>query len=489
MLPALAGLVVFATSAAVLVLEILAGRLLAPYVGVTLETYTEIIGTVLAGIALGSWYGGRLADRVDPRRTLGPMITAGGVLALASPTLVALFGPALRGGGPPSIVALALVGFFAPAAVLSAVTPTVVKLQLSALAETGRVVGRLSALGTAGAIVGTFVTGFLLVAALPTQPIILTVGGALVLGGAALWRWLRPRGERSPAGMVVLALLAAGMTAGVPGPCQYESAYFCARVVPDPERPSGRTLWLDTLRHSYVDLDDPTHLEFSYAEALSDALETAAAPGEPIDVLHIGGGGFSLPRYIAATRPGSRSLVLELDPTLVEIAERDLGLDRGPDLPVAVGDARLGILDRPDEAFDVAIGDAFGGLSVPWHLTTVEFLGQVDRTLRPDGVYLLNLIDYPPLGFARAEAATLRQVWEHVALIVPPERVRGERGGNFVFVASHEPLDVTAMQARNDRPGDDDLVVTGAALEAFVGGARLLRDDFAPVDQLITHVG
>jgi spermidine synthase len=484
-----AGFVVFFTSAAVLVLEILAGRLLAPYVGVTLETYTGIIGTVLAGISLGSWYGGRLADRVDPRRTLGPIVTAGGILALAAPTLVTLFGGALRGGGPPSIVALALVGFFAPAAVLSAVTPTVVKLQLSQLDEAGTVVGRLSALGTAGAILGTFVTGFLLIAALPTAPIILGLGGALVLVGALLWRSLPSRREGSPAAMIAVALLAAGMTAGVQGPCDYESAYFCARIVPDPARDGGRTLWLDTLRHSYVDLDDPTYLEFSYAQALSDALATVAPPGEPLDVLHIGGGGFTLPRYLEATRPGSRSLVLELDPTLVEIAERRLGLVRGPDLRVDVGDARLGILEQPGDAYDVAIGDAFGGLSVPWHLTTVEFLAQVDRTLRPDGVYLLNLIDYPPLAFARAEAATLRNVWEHVALIVPPERVRGVQGGNFVFVASHRPPDLGLMRARNDARGDDDIVVAGPQLEEFIGQARVLRDDFAPVDQLLTHVG
>jgi spermidine synthase len=289
--------------------------------------------------------------------------------------------------------------------------------------------------------------------------------------------------------VIVVALLAASMTTGVRAPCQYESAYFCARVAADPTRPSGRTLWLDTLRHSYVDLDDPRHLEFSYAQALSDALETVAEPGEPLDALHIGGGGFSLPRYIAATRPGSRSLVLELDPTLVQIAERDLGLELGPDLQVDVGDARLGILELPDDAYDVAIGDAFGGLSVPWHLTTVEFLQQVDRTLRPGGVYLLNLIDYPPLGFARAEAATLREVFEHVALIVPPQRVQGVEGGNFVFVASHQPLDVAAIQAHNDQRGDDDVVTAGAQLDAFIGDARVLTDDFAPVDQLLTHVG
>src|SRR5688572_15571263 len=156
MSPPAAGALVFFTSAAVLVLEILAGRLLAPYVGVTLETYTGIIGVVLAGISLGTWYGGRLADRVDPRRTLGPLLMFGGAAALFTLPAIRIFGSVLQGAGPVAVVLLSLVGFFVPAAILSAVSPTVVKLQLHDLGETGSVVGRLSALGTAGAIVGTF---------------------------------------------------------------------------------------------------------------------------------------------------------------------------------------------------------------------------------------------------------------------------------------------------------------------------------------------
>src|SRR5919106_4234165 len=116
----LAGAVVFFTSGAVLVLEILAGRLLAPYVGVRLETYTAIIGTVLAGIALGTWLGGHLADRVDPRRLVGPMMVAGGGLSVLSVPLVRAYGtPSIAQAD--AIVVLAMVGFFAPAAVLSAV--------------------------------------------------------------------------------------------------------------------------------------------------------------------------------------------------------------------------------------------------------------------------------------------------------------------------------------------------------------------------------
>jgi spermidine synthase len=486
MSPPLAGALVFFTSAAVLVLEILAGRLLAPYVGVTLETYTGIIGVVLAGISLGTWAGGRAADRGNPRRILGPLLMTGGALALCTIPVIRVVGAAGLGAGPVAVVGLALVGFFAPAAVLSAVAPTVVKLQLTDLDETGTVVGRLSALGTAGAIVGTFVTGFVLVAAFPSTPIVLGVGALLVIVGLVVWWRVRAPQMPSPAGPLILAVIAAVFTVGASSPCEFETKYFCAAVVEDLPPCDGRTLYLDTLRHSCVHLDDPTALDFSYAQILADVVTTIGDGTEPMSALHIGGGGFTLPRYIEAVRPGSDSLVLELDPTLVRIAEDELGLRRSDRLRVQTGDARLGVRDQPRAAYDLVIGDAFGGQAVPWHLTTREFVAQVKTTLRPGGVYAVNLIDFPPLGFARAEAATLATVFDHVAVVAPQARLDRTEGGNFVLVASDAPLDIAGISAANRARGDTDAVATGATLERFIGRAPVLTDDYAPVDQLLT---
>lgn len=489
---ALAGAVVFLTSAAVLVIEILAGRLMAPYVGVTLETFTGIIGTILAGISLGAWAGGRLADRRDPRPLLGPTIAFGGALSLLAAPIVDYVGTGLQGGSPATIVTLAFLGFFAPATVLSAVSPMVVKLQLDDLAETGATVGRLSALGTAGAIVGTFATGFLLVAAIPTRPSIWAVSGFLILGGLALGLHLTR--TRPPAGLVVLAVLAGGLSLASPGPCEFESAYFCGQVIVDPERPSGRILLLDTLRHSYVDLEDPTHLEFTYSQTLSDVVEVVSPPDQPVDVLHIGGGGFTFPQYLTATRSEVTNVVLEIDPMLVEVAQDQLGLERSDDLTIHTGDGRLTLERVPDASMDLVIGDAFGGVSVPWHLTTVEFMQQVKQRLRPGGTYTLNMIDYGTLHFARAHVATLAEVWEHVAVLAPAERLEGRAGGNFILVASDEPIDVAAMLARNASRGDDEVAIgtsfrsegLGTTFADFLDGAMILTDDHAPVDQLIT---
>src|SRR5688572_11324751 len=169
-----AALLVFVASGAVLVLEILGVRLLAPYVGLTLETYTTIIGVVLGGIALGAATGGRAADHLDPSRLLAALLVTGGVLALTTVPLIRLLGEAFEGAGQASALALSLFALLPAATVLSAVTPVVVKLQLGNLAESGTVVGRMSAWATAGALAGTFCTGFLFV---PLLPVSVTVIG------------------------------------------------------------------------------------------------------------------------------------------------------------------------------------------------------------------------------------------------------------------------------------------------------------------------
>jgi spermidine synthase len=451
-----------------------------------LETFTGIIGTVLAGISLGAWAGGRLADRHPPVRLLGPALVVGGLFVLLAPTIVAAVGPSLTAGGPVEIVVLAALGFFAPAVVLSTVTPIVAKITLDDLAETGTVVGGLSATGTAGAIFGTFLTGFVLLAALPSRPIVLAVGVALVIVGTILAVRSSRLGPPGVAAVVAATLVGAALLGIVSGPCQFETGYFCARVTTDEFREGGRVLWLDTLRHSYVDLLDPTYLDFRYARLVADTVLTTA-PAGPLDALYVGGGGFTLPRWLAAERPGSTNTVLELDPSLVGIAEDELGLVPEEIDEIAIGDARLGIADTPEGSFDVVVGDAFGGLSVPWHLTTREFLEDVRSRLTPEGLYVMNLIDYPPFRFARAEAATLAEVFPEVLVLAPPEYLDGRAGGNVVLAAGAAPFDVAAIEAAvADRAGSE-VALTGADAARWIDGSPILTDDFAPVDQWISR--
>ena len=479
----------FLCSAVVLVLEIVGLRLVAPYVGITLQTSTAVIGFALAAIAIGAWSGGAAADRTDPRRLIPPLMVGGGALTVAVLPLVRFTGAGLSGAQAGNVLLLAAVAVVVPAALLSAVPPMVVKLQLASLAQTGAVVGRLSGIGTLGAIAATFLTGFVLVAVLPSSVILVGAGLLTVLAGVGMALLLRRAGaSRTPTALLLLAVAASLLAAVAPSPCQEETAYHCARVVADPDRPSGRVLVLDTLRHSYVDLADPTYLQFEYVRVVA-AVSDAAAPDGPISALHLGGGGLTVPRYLAAVRPGTDSLVLEVDPGVVAVDRDRLELATSDRLRVAVTDARVGLAGEPAGERDLVVGDAFGGLAVPWQLTTVEALRLVDRALTDDGVYVANLIDHPPMAFVRAELATLREVFPHVLLLARRPVLDGSDGGNVVVVASRRPLPVDAIEEAMSAHDVGWRPAQGGTLDDFVGDAGVLSDDHAPVDQLLTPYG
>ncbi len=483
-----AGFLVAGSSAAVLVVELVALRLLAPYLGLTLETSTLVIGTALTAIAAGAWLGGRAADATDPRRLLGPALGISGAVVAVTPAAVRTSAEL----APPLFLLLALFSILVPGALLSAVTPIVTTLRLSSLAETGTVVGRLSGLGTAGAIAGTVVTGFVLISRVPVSTILVGLGVLLLLGGLVVD--LRVRGWGTGSRIGAAAVVAAGGLGAVvaPGGCDVETTYHCAVVMVDPDRDAGRTLVLDGLRHSYVDLADPTYLEFDYVKALasvSDAAYPDAAEDAALRTHFLGAGGATLPRYLDAVRPGTRTTVSEIDGGVVDLDVEQLGLVTGDGIDVRVEDARLGLDDLGDDSRDLMVGDAFGGISVPWHLTTVELLAEVDRVLAPDGVYAANLIDHGPLAFARAEVATLAAVFDHVVVLAPADVVERTGGGNLVAVASDREVDADAITARMGERDLDWQVLSGEALADWVGDAQVLTDDEAPVDQLLTPYG
>ncbi|MGW5066969.1 fused MFS/spermidine synthase [Streptomyces cyaneofuscatus] len=480
-----AAVLVFGSSAAVLVVEIVALRLLAPYLGLTLETSTLVIGIALTAIALGSWLGGRVADQVDPHRLIGPALGVSGVVVALTPLLLRTTAE----WAAPALLLVAAGTLLVPGALLSAVTPLVTKLRLTSLAETGTVVGRLSGVGTFGAIVGTVLTGFVLISRLPVSSILIGLGALLVIG-SVLVGWRARRWRRASA--VALAAVVAGSlaTAFAPGGCDAETRYHCARIVADPERATGRTLVLDGLRHSYVDVEDPTYLRFGYVRAFAAVVDTAFPAGDPLAAHHIGGGGLTFPRYLAAARPGTRSLVSEIDGGVVRIDREQLNLGASSGIDVRVEDARLGLKRLATDSRDLVVGDAFGGVSVPWHLTTTEALRDVHRALKKDGLYAANVIDHGRLAFARAQVATLAEVFEHVAVIGAPVDVGLDPdatplGGNMVLLASDRPFDAPAIQEALDTRETDWRIATGDTVTAWTGDAPVLTDDHAPVDQLL----
>ena len=482
--PAVAAALVFSAAGAVLMLEILAVRLLAPYVGLTLETTTSIIGAALAGIALGAAVGGWAADRTNTRLLVVGLLIGGGALALLIVPVVHWLGPGARGDGDGAALGITVVALVPAAAVLSAVSPAVAHLQLHDLRASGTVVGSLSAWATAGALLGTFGTGFVLVPLISVSTAVLIIGGALILIGVALGVSNRLLPLAGVAGGGLLLVLLGAWSGSVDSPCEAETRYHCVNLEADPERPGSYVLLLDDVDHSYVDPDDPTHLGFRYTRWIAKAVNETYPGREPLDAVFVGGGGFTLPRWLLATRPGSEAQVLEVDEELIEFDEERLGLRPTPGLKIRAGDARMEILDLPDDSADLVVGDAFGNLSVPWHLTTAEWTDEVRRVLKPGGLYALNMIDFEALDLQRAEAATLLAAFDHVRMVsfgIGEEPL----GGNSVFFASDRPIPDEALYENRITTR-----LSQAKVEAFAADAEILRDDFAPADQLLTpHPG
>ena len=480
----LADVLVFAAAAAVLIIEILAVRIVAPYVGASLETISAIIAVVLAGIAAGSWTGGRAADRIDPRLLLGPALIAGGCLTTGTLALVDLFG---SGSGPLSLLGLVTLSFFCPAALLSTVTPLVVKLQLADITQTGHVVGRYSALGTGGALAGSLLTAFVLIEAAGVSDLIMGLGITVVAAGVALSVALRCHPLVSTFGAAAMIALTVLTIVNTPS-CTLETKYSCARIEVDSQHPEGgRILNLDGLANSYVDIADPKHLAWPYARQVALASEAYMRSPAPLRVLHIGGAGWALPRYLDATRPESVNTVLEIDRQLVALAEAELGLELDENLRVRIGDARHLLGGFAGDDLDLVIGDAFSGRTVPWQLTTAEALVEIKAALRPaGGMYVMNVVDGPPLDFLSAQLATMQRVFGHVALLAPSAYLSPIPAGgeyNFIALASDDPAAIERLAGWT--AGTPLLLATGPQLERVIGPeAVILTDDYAPVDQL-----
>ncbi|MGN9914107.1 spermidine synthase [Phytohabitans sp. LJ34] len=250
-----------------------------------------------------------------------------------------------------------------------------------------------------------------------------------------------------------------------------------AELTPVSGRPEAHILYVDGVAQSYVDVADPTYLHFDYVRWMASVVDAAAPTREPVRALHLGGGGFTLPRYLAATRPASTQVVVERDAAVLDLVRRELPLPRG-DLRVLLADAREAVEAEPAASYDLVLADVYQAAQMPAHLAGVEFAAEVARVLRPDGLYTVNLTDLPPLGYSRVQAATLRAVFPDVCLIAGRAMLRGRRHGNVVLAAARKPgrLPVARLTTRALRDPAAGTVLHGAALDRFVAGARPLRD-------------
>jgi spermidine synthase len=250
-------------------------------------------------------------------------------------------------------------------------------------------------------------------------------------------------------------------------------------LVPDLDVADAWTLRVDGTPQSHVDLGDPTRVEFEYVRRLAHVADLVAPAGEPVRVLHLGGGALTLARYIAATRPRSAQQVAEIDAAVIDLVRTRLPVDPAWRIRIRHGDARAALADAPPGTFDLVVTDVFVGARTPAHLTSVEYVSLAARALRPKGVYAANIADGGPLAFARAQVATVRAVFPHVGVLAEPAVVRGRRFGNVIVVASRLELPVLDLARRTAGDPFPGRVEHGASLARFVGGSRPTTDETA----------
>lgn len=244
-----------------------------------------------------------------------------------------------------------------------------------------------------------------------------------------------------------------------------------AELLQDLDREDAWLLRVDGVAQSYVDRADPTNLEFDYVRLMGDVVDVL--PPGPLTAVHLGGGGCTLPRYVAATRPGSRQLVVEADEALASLVRRSFGT---AGFRLRVGEARAELPRLRQGESDLVVADVFESAQQPTHVTTLEWVQEVQRLLRPGGVYVVNVADGRPLGFARAQVATLLAAFPYALLLADPSVLRGRRFANLVLVASSAPLPEAELVRRVSRAAGRARLVSGDDLRAFTGGAAPVTD-------------
>lgn len=488
-------IIVFFSNACIMILEIVAGRIIAPYVGVSLYTWTSVIGVVLAGISLGNYVGGRLADRHASLRLLGSIFIVAGLASFGILT-IEYVGPMIPSDWSLviEILILTTVLFFIPSTILGMISPIVAKLAVRNLAETGSVVGNIYASGAVGSIVGTFLSGFVLISTFGTHAIVWYVAVTLLVLGVLF----AAGGRLLVAGAVAFLLYAGSFVADSRGwlanSCVRETNYFCIKVrEEDRDGERVRTLVLDRLVHSYTSMDDPTQLVYGYENVYAEATAYQAQRTDELRALFIGGGGYTFPKYMEAVYPDSTLHVIEIDPGVTEIAHALLGLKRDTDIVSYNQDARLFLEENRDRTYNLVYGDAFNDYSVPYHLTTKEFNERVHDILTDDGLYMVNIIDGARGDFLRAYVYTMRQTFEHVYLIPTTTSWHTSIRTTFVLIATDSPLNIDAFDEIDAGDGEALLanrIVSQETIDEVLTGGKtvLLTDRYAPVDQMLAPV-
>ncbi len=490
--------VVFIASFCTMVIELVAGRIMAPYIGVSLYTWTSIIGVVLAGISIGAYLGGVIADRFPTPKTLGWLLFLSGLAALSiAPITDAVAGWELQTSLMLRILAVTAVIFFLPATFLGMISPVVVRLSLDNIDRSGNVVGKIYAFSTLGSILGTFATGFYLISWMGTRNILLTMAIILIVsaplfGGAFFKR------------RVLMILLPAIFVFlwGIHGQAfkkqrddnsyfYEETDYFTIEIKKiDKNEKELEAVILDNLIHSYVDLENPLHLQYAYERVYGEIVAWKATKKPDFRALVIGGGGYTFPRYLEEKYPQAKIDVIEIEPRLTQVAHEFLGLSRETRIRSFNHDARWFLMNFPERGvYDFVFGDAFNDLTIPYHLTTREFSSLLRSILKPDGLLVANIIDSFEQGlFLPSYVRTLQEVFgpEKIALVA--DSAFENMGINTIIVTASAGDQPWKEIEKTSVEGCHVLAPPDLKGRLDTKSAVILTDDYAPVDNLVAPI-
>ncbi|MCW1933392.1 fused MFS/spermidine synthase [Pararhodobacter zhoushanensis] len=481
-------------AAASLIVEIVAGRMLAPYVGMSLYTWTSVIAVVLAGFSVGHWAGGRMAEWSPEAALKGngwAMLGAAASTAAAVFILRGVAGTVIPALQSPvaSIVVLTSLVFFLPSFFAGIPAPILSMIAVLRHPERkGRALGAMFAAGAWGAILGTLAAGFVFISwlgSVGTLAVVAAVYAVLGLMSLASASGLRGIVAGAAAALVPFGLVLGGLS--LPNPCTVESDYFCIRVIDEGTTQAPvRLMVLDHLVHGAADGLDPTAMLTPHGVMLEGLPRLRMEGREGWSAFLIGGGTYTVPRAWHARGTPVAVTVAEVDPAVTRAAIDYFWYDPGEDR-IIHADARRTLAWEP-AAYDVIIGDAFGDIAVPQHLITREFFALVDARLNPGGVYLMNVIDHMDrLDVLASIVTTARAVWPSVEVWADPAHDASENRRVFVLVAGDAP------SPRSQIGGPDGAAVRIAAssLQAILDGRTpvTFTDDFAPIDRLLSDRG
>ncbi|UCF99623.1 MAG: fused MFS/spermidine synthase [Spirochaetaceae bacterium] len=512
-------LVVFISSMGVMIIELVASRLISKYFGSSLYTWTGIIGVVLGGISLGNFIGGRLADRFSPRNIIAILLLIASFLTFLVLVLDLLlfrimdrgaFTPATAGMVIRSLL-LVLILFFLPSTALGTVSPVMAKYALEGSSRVGNTVGSIYAVSAIGSIVGTFLSGYVLIPLLGITTIVIVVGSLLALLALVMGRlravslsWIL---------LILVGLLlhlrsdqVFGSTKNLLYPetegstvLHRSDSRYSHIEVRDLNRGGRRERILiqDALIHNRYDPDAPDELLYLY-EQLFRALtwrqavkRAVPASSAAFRTLTLGAGGCVFPLFLERNYPNSENQVVEIDPAVLKVARDFFDLSENSSILQVVADARNYVAYlQGKERFEIIYLDAFNSYSIPYHLTTLEFTRQVAALLVPDGLVMANCIDIFDHGrFLNAYLNTMARVFPYTA-VYADTTYSPQRRATFVIAAAFQPIGEAGEELYLDtgrrigrRLSDDQLVDLRRR-----NGDGILSDNYAPVENLIAPV-